>query len=236
MLADGESIEAAAVLASCHPKQTFLSLIGEIDLPIQLSQDMHNLRARGTTAKLHLALSGPLELASGETVTRMHTGETLDDIERAFDPVKYGEVATKPVLDLWVPSVEDPSLCPPGHAVVSALVHGASHQVDSDEAREALADRAVAELKRCCPSIDDRIVAREMLLPSDLASRFQLSGGHVHHIEHAPDQMLFMRPAVSCAHYRTPVDGLWLAGSGCHPGGGITGAPGLLAAQAFARG
>jgi phytoene dehydrogenase-like protein len=165
----------------------------------------------------------------------MRTGETLDDIERAYDPAKYGEIATSPVLDVWVPSDDDPSLCPDGHAVVSALVHSASHQVKGDEARETLADRAVAELARFCPSLEERIVAREMLLPSDLESRFQLSGGHIHHVEHAPDQMLFMRPVVDCAHYRTPVEGLWLAGSGCHPGGGITGAPGLLAAQALAN-
>jgi phytoene dehydrogenase-like protein len=232
-LADGERIDAGDVIATCDPKQAFLSLIGEADLGIGLSEDVHKFRTRGTTAKLHLGLSGPLELGSGEAVTRMHTGESLDDIERAFDAVKYGEMAVRPVLDVWVPSVDDPKLCPDGHAVVSALVHFASPGLSGDALRTTLADRAVAELSRFCPSLKPRIVARELLLPSDLQARFQLSGGHLYHGEHAPDQWLFMRPTVECAHYRTPIDGLWLGGSGCHPGGGITGAPGLLAARAL---
>lgn len=93
----------------------------------------------------------------------------------------------------------------------------------------------VAALARVCPSVTDRIVARRVRTPTDLAADLSLSGGHVHHGEHAFDQLLCMRPSVDCAQYTTPIAGLYLCGSGVHPGGGITCAPGALSRRQYCR-
>jgi phytoene dehydrogenase-like protein len=238
-LASGERIPASRVLATCDPKQLFSKLIGAERLPVLLAEDARRLRARGTTAKLHLGLSGALELADGTVVEALRTGETLDDLERAFDPAKYGELPSRPALDVWVPSMRDPSLVDErGHQVVSILVHQVTHDLAGgwDAAlRERLADSVVAELARYCPALANRIVAREVLAPPDLAERYRLTQGHIHHAEHALDQLHFMRPTVDCAKYASPIAGLYLGGSGSHPGGGITCAPGALAARAMLR-
>jgi len=238
VLATGETIEAAQVVATCDPKQTFLSLIGSHRIGVTLADDIRHLRVRGTSAKVHLGLTGPLELAGGEAISALRTGETLDAIERAFAAVKYRGFSKRPVLDVRVPSQQDDSLCPDGHSVVSLMVHFAARELEggwNDAQRDALGDAAISELERYCPGVRDKIVAREVLTPADLERRYRLTGGHIHHGEHALDQLLFMRPTVDCAEYTTPVRGLFLGGSGSHPGGGVTCAPGALAARAVLK-
>jgi phytoene dehydrogenase-like protein len=234
VLEGGEEIAADVVVATCDPRQTFLGLVGVRQLPQRLGADVRALRMRGTTAKVHLALSGPLELADGTALECLRTGDRLDDLERAFDPAKYRRLPERPMIEAraWA----SPDLCPEGHTVVSLMVHHAPFDLEggwNDAQREALGDIAVTELARHCPKVTERIVARQVLSPADLASRYRLSGGHLHHGEHAIDQLLFMRPTVDCARYRTPIAGLWLGGSGSHPGGGITCAPGALCARAI---
>jgi phytoene dehydrogenase-like protein len=234
-----ETLEADAILSTVDPKQTFLALVGEQRLPLDLATDIRNFRARGTIAKLHLALSGPLALADGTEIEALVTGDTLDDLERAFDPLKYGTYATAPILDVRVPTVADPKLSPvDGHHVVTALVHFAPQTLEAhgdgawtDEHRDALMEAAIAQLSRHCPAVGSQIVAKELWTPADIASRYGTTGGHIHHGEPALDQLLFMRPTVDCANYATPIPGLFLGGSGSHPGGGATCAPGALAAR-----
>ncbi len=225
-LADGEEITPSLVVSACDPKQTFLDLVGQRWLPTRLARDCTNIRSRGTTAKVHLALSAPLQqAASSEPFDILRTGESLDDLERAFDAVKYRRFSERPVLEVRQPSPE----------VASILVHFAPYDLEggwNDAQREALGDAVVRELARHCPNVTDVVEAREVLTPADLEARYGLTEGHIHHGEHAPDQLLFMRPTIECAHHRTPVEGLWLCGSGTHPGGGITCAPGMLAAEA----
>ncbi|HZO17106.1 MAG TPA: NAD(P)/FAD-dependent oxidoreductase [Polyangiaceae bacterium] len=235
VLEDGETIPCTRVLATCDPKQTLLRLIGPQRLPVRLADDIQLLRTRGTTAKLHLALSGQLELADGTAVEALRTGETLDDLERAFDPAKYRELPERPALEARVPSLRDTSLVPQGgHHVVSVMVHHASADLDwTKETRARLTERVIDELARYCPTLRERIVASELIAPPDLAERYRLTGGHIHHGEHGLDQLLFMRPTVDCAKYATPVNGLFFGGSGSHPGGGLTCAPGALAARAL---
>ena len=129
-----------------------------------------------------------------------------------------------------------PSLAPEGHHVVSILVHGVPRDLDggwTDARSDELMKRTLARLATVSPSCGDRIVAHEVLTPADLERDYRLTGGHVHHGEHGLDQMLSMRPVSSCARYATPLPGLFLCGSGSHPGGGITGAPGMLGAAAM---
>ena len=191
---------------------------------------------RGVTAKMHLGIRGHLEDRTGESVEVMRTGESLDDLERAFDALKYGEFSEQPILDVVVPSMEDPKLAPADHHVVSVMVHFAPYDLRAgwgDEQKQLLEERVLKVLETNCPGVRDRIVASELLTPQDIETRYGAVGGHIFHAEHAPDQLLFMRPTIQCAQYRTPVPGLYLCGSGSHPGGGMTGMPGLLGARAI---
>jgi phytoene dehydrogenase-like protein len=240
VLASGEAIDAGAVAASCDPRTLFLELAPPASLPVAFEHRASVVRARGTTAKVHLALDRRLEFAAapGARVERARTAGTLDDLERAFDPVKYGRFSETPALDIHVPSVASPDAAPDGCDSVSLLVHFAPHALAggwTDAAREELGDAAVAALERVAPGVRGAIVAREVLTPADIAARYGASGGHIHHVEHALDQ-LAMRPTLATMRYRTPVANLYLCGSGSHPGGGATCAPGALGAAAILSG
>lgn len=235
-LASGEEVAASAVLSTVDPKQTLLDLVGPPWLPLDLDRAARVYRMRGCTAVVRIALSGPLVTTAGTTVEALRTGETLDEIERAWDAARYRAIPEAPVLDVRVPSVADPSLCPPGHAVVTAHAHAAPCDLAggwTEEARHRLGDAVLAALAAVAPSVRDRLVAMQLLTPSDLAERFRLHGGHLLHGEHAPDQLLCFRPALSAGRYATPIPGLFLGGGGSHPGGGLHLASGALAARAI---
>jgi phytoene dehydrogenase-like protein len=241
-LASGEPIDAATVVATSDPKRAFLDLIPPGTLPIRIEEEFRRIRMRGTAAKVHLALDGPLELAArpGQRWERVRIGGGhVDDLERAFDAVKYREVAARPHLEIRVPSVVDPTLAPDGHHVVSILVSYVSHDVDggwTKKRRADLLESVVATLERYAPEVRRRIVGQELLAPPDIEERYALTGGQLHHGEPALDQMLVLRPAPSAARYRTAVPGLYLGGSGSHGGGGVTFAAGALAAEAALAG
>lgn len=241
-LASGESIDAPVVLSSADPKRTMLRLLAPGSLPIKIEEEFHRLRCRGTAAKVHLALSGPLELAGDPG--RLHEairigGGHVDELERAFDAIKYRSASSRPHLEIRVPSVSDATLAPAGHHVVSILASFAPYDLAggwTDEARTRLGETVIAALEGHAPGVRSRIVASEVLTPIDLEEHFALTGGQLHHGEIALDQLLVMRPAPSAARYATPVPGLYLGGSGSHPGGGVRVTAGLLAAEAVLAG
>lgn len=237
-LASGETIDAPLVLSSADPKRTMLGLLAPGTLPLRIEEEFERLRSRGSAAKVHLALSGPLNLAGSDgrldEAIRIGGGH-VDDLERAFDAIKYRRFSERPHLEIRVPTVADPSLAPSGHHVVSILASYAPYGLDGGwtaETRERLGDAVISVLERHAPDVRQRIVAREVLTPADLETRFALTGGQLHHGELALDQLLMMRPAPSAARYRTAVPGLFLGGSGSHPGGGVRPTAGLLAAEA----
>lgn len=239
-LASGETIDAAVVLSSADPKKTMLSLVAPGSLPITIEEEFRRFRARGSAAKVHLALSGPLELpaSTGRHEALRIGGGHIDDLERAFDAVKYRQFSARPNLDVRVPTVADASLAPQDHHVVSILSSYAPYALEggwTDEARQALGESVVAELERHAPAVRERIVAMEVLSPADLEREFALTGGQIHHGELALDQLLVLRPAPSAARYATSVPGLYLGGAGSHPGGGVRPTAGLLAAEAILR-
>jgi phytoene dehydrogenase-like protein len=241
ILETGETLAASAVLCACDPKTALLDLLDPRVLPIGTTQRIENFRTRGTTAKLHLALDALPRFLGRPDATFEHasTGETLDDLERAFDPVKYGELPKNPHLDLRFPSLSDAELAPPGKHVASILVHFVPRELEggwSDSKRDELQGIVLAKLRTFLPDLDRLVVACETLTPADLEERHGLPGGHVFHGEHALDQLHFMRPEPDCARHATPIDGLFLASSGSHPGGGITCGPGALAARAALTG
>lgn len=239
VLKNGETISAPIVAASCDPRHTFLDLVPANQLERRQKSRFQHFRGIGTTAKVNLALNRHLEFngRSGEKIAFARTGYHLDQIEKTFDACKYGQFAASPILDIHIPTVSDPDLAPPGHSVVSILVHFVPYALrpkwDRDQI-EKLGHTVVATLAQYAPGVADAIVAREILSPADLETRYGPVHGHIFHGEHALDQLI-LRPTPECARYQTPIKGLYLCGSGSHPGGGITCGPGALAAAVIAR-
>jgi len=237
-LASGETLAAPVVLATCDPRRTFLDLVAPGTLPLAFEEEVGRIRSRGTSAQLRLALSGPLELAGhpGESHEEIRLGGGhVDDLERAFDAIKYRRFSERPHLEIRVPSLSDPSLAPAGGAVVSILASFAPSQLEGGwtaASRRAFTEAALSRLEAAAPGTRSRIVAQELLTPDDIAARFGVTGGQIHHVEPALDQLFVLRPSASTARFSTPVAGLFLGGSGSHGGGGVTATAGLLAADA----
>jgi phytoene dehydrogenase-like protein len=242
-LESGAEIAAQAVVSAVDPRQTFLNLTDPADLPPSFLERVRHYRARGVTAKINLALSDlPVFRALGGDAVplrgRLLIAPGLDYLERAFDAAKYGEVSEHPWLELSVPSVTDPTLAPAGQHVLSVVAHFAPFDLRGRswaDAREPLYQSVMRVLVEHAPDLDRLVTARQVITPEDLERVWGLSGGHIFHGELALDQLWVARPLLGWAQYRTPLPGLYLAGAGTHPGGGLTGLPGLLAAGEVER-
>lgn len=238
-LASGETIDAPIVLSSADPKRTLLKLLAPGTLPLKIEDEARRVRSRGSAAKIHLALSGPLEIGGGQHEAIRIGGGHVDDLERAFDAIKYRRFSEHPHLEIRIPTVADPTLAPAGHHVVSILASFAPYALDggwTPESREQLGDAVLAVLEKHAPGVRSKLVAKEVLTPVDLETTFALTGGQLHHGELALDQLLMMRPVPSAPRYQTTIPGLFLGGSGSHPGGGVRPTAGLLAAEAVLAG
>lgn len=236
---DGESVRAKLVLASCDPKQTFLRLLGGAAVESTLRQSVRQYRMRGLSAKVNLALDKPLRFKGRDDlhVEFARTGQSLIHLEKDFDQAKYGCFSETPALDIHVASVSNPKSAPQGHASVSILVHGVPYELDggwTDAKKEALGSAVVQTLGAHVKDLDGSIVAQQVLTPLDVEEQFGVTGGHLFHGEHGLDQLL-VRPARQCARYATPIEGLYLCGAGSHPGGGLTCAPGFIAANTVVK-
>ena len=234
---DGETIESYTVVSSADPKTTVLDLVGARHFETRFVHRVNNLRGQGNVAKLHLALDSlPTVPGLGPDglVNRLLVAPDDAYVERAFNPAKYGEYSTEPVMEISFETATDSSLAPSGKHVMSAVVQYAPYALKggwTQEARDGFTRRALEVLGRYMPDLKNRIIDSELLTPVDLEGEFQMAGGHWHHVELAFDQFLFVRPVAGAAQYRMPLDGLWLCGAGAHPGGGISGAPGRNAAN-----
>jgi len=234
-LADDDTLDASIVAASCDAKTTFLNLVGGRKIDPVFQEHVEHIRMRGTTAKVNLALSSPLRFScrSDLQIERARIGETLVELEKAHDAVKYQQFSELPMLDVLCPVTDDQA----GATVVSIIAHFVPYELHggwSEARREQLGDVVVESLARYAPEIKSSIVGREVLSPADIEQRFGVTGGHIHHGEHALDQLI-VRPTPECARYATPIAGLFLCGSGSHPGGDLTCAPGSLAAGVIAK-
>jgi phytoene dehydrogenase-like protein len=235
VLDNGDVIQAGRVVSSADPQTTFLNLVGARHLEIGFTNRVRRLRCDGLVAKLHLALDSlPNFSGLDRPDGRIVLAPSLDAIEFAFDGSKYGECPEIPVLEVTVPSLDDPDLAPDGKHVLSAHVMYAPRERKggwNDTAREDLAERALAVLEANAPGLGRHVIGQELLTPTDIEARHGVTGGHWHHTEFALDQMLMMRPTYEAAQYRTPINGLWLCGAGAHPAGDLTGAAGHNAAR-----
>lgn len=239
LLEDGREIAATAVISNADPKRTLLDLVDPIDLDPAFLSRIRNYRCRGTVAKINLALSS-LPAFTGITSHaalrgRLHIGPSLDYLERAFDASKYGEISKQPYLDVTIPTLTDPSLAPPGKHVLSVSAQFAPYQLargrDWESGRSELLANVMQTLERHAPGITAVVEHAQVLTPIDLEGTYGLTGGHIYHGEPSLDQLFTMRPVLGWARYETPISGLFLCGSGTHPGGGITGGPGQNAAR-----
>ncbi|MEM7221984.1 MAG: NAD(P)/FAD-dependent oxidoreductase [Pseudomonadota bacterium] len=235
-LDDGTTVPADRVVSNADPKRTFLELLGPGELDTGFLRRIKHLRMRGTAAKLNLALDGLpgfRGLSPEDLMGRILVAPSADYVERAFNHVKYGELSDKPALEITLPTLQDASLAPGGKHVCSVVVHYAPYDLKGgwDQAREAFADKLIAQLAHYAPDLPDKLVARQLITPLDLERDFRMTGGQWHHGELALDQFYMLRPVPGAGQYATPLPGLYLCGAGCHPGGGVMGAAGLNAAK-----
>ena len=233
---DGGTVGARVVASNADPKRTFLHLVDPGELGPEFLNHVRNFEMNGVVAKVNFALDGAprWSLAGSGVPPHFHVCPSLEYIERAYDDAKYGKPSTAPFLDVTVPTVADPDLAPPGKHVMLVLIQYAPFALRHgswDTEGKKLAERATAILEEFMPGLERLILHRQVLTPVDLQERFGLTEGHIYHGEMTLDQSLVLRPVPGWSRYRTPVEGLYLCGSGAHPGGGITGAPGYNAAR-----
>ncbi|WP_274627025.1 phytoene desaturase family protein [Arvimicrobium flavum] len=235
-LASGEEVSAKTVISAINPRSTFLELVGARQLDTGFVSKLKNIRMKGNVAKLHLALDRVPEfpgLPSQFRAGRLVIAPSADHVERAFNPAKYGEFSPEPVMEITLPSLIDPSLAPEGKCVLSANVQFAPYALKEgwETGKPKLMAAIMAQLEAHAPGVGASVLHSELLTPADIEARYLMPGGHWHHGELQADQMLMSRPVSGWSGYETPVEGLFLCGAGSHPGGGISGVPGLNAAR-----
>jgi len=239
LLSTGEEIHAKVVVSNADPKRTLLKLTDPTHLSPDFVQRLQHYRGNGTVAKVNLALSGlPTFTAlkngdAGPLKGRIHIGNEIDYLERAFDESKYGNFSRQPYLEATIPSLTDPTLAPEGKHVMSIYMQYAPYKLKGDweEQRKALGQTVVQTLAQYAPNLPELILTHQIITPLDLEEKYGLTGGQIFHGELALDQFFTMRPLLDWARYRTPVEKLFLCGSGTHPGAGLTGGSGANAAR-----
>jgi phytoene dehydrogenase-like protein len=239
----GDELTANAVVSGMEPRRTFMNLVGESELPDGLATDLRRYKLRGSSGKVNIALDSFPEFSCRPGIGPHVMGDiavapSIDYLSRAYDEAKYGNFSSRPYLNVVFPSLFDPSMAPPGKHVLSAFVQYAPyHLADGPESwpskRAAFGDTVLDTLEEYSPGIREKVLHMQVLTPWDLEQEFGLTEGNIFHGELSLDQLLFQRPAPGWARYRTPIRNLWLAASGAHPGGGVMGSPGALAARAM---
>ena len=244
VLADGEEILAHTVASNLDPRRTFLELMDAADLPDEFLGGIRKFRCEGTSLKMNLALRGlpeftafpgdPPGTAGPQHRATMHLCPSVEYIERAWDDAKYGRPSQSPLVEMTIPTMYDPTLAPEGRHIMGIFLQYAPYTLKNsnwDLERDRYTERILDVIEEYCPNIRSIIEHKQTLTPLDLERRFGITGGNIFHGEMALDQMFVLRPLAGWARLRTPVRGLYLCGSGAHPGGGVMGAPGHNAAR-----
>jgi phytoene dehydrogenase-like protein len=240
-LESGEEIHAKVVLSSVDSRLTYLGLLEPGTLDPEFEEEVRRFKFRGSSGKVNMAvdrlpdfsclpgegdhLRGAISFSAG-----------IDDMERAYDDAKYGRWSKRPYIDMIIPTLVDPSMAPPGKHVISCFVQYAPYKLDPslgtwDDNREAFGDAVIDRIAEVAPNIRDIILHRQVLTPLDIERRFGLTEGNIFQGELSLEQLFFNRPVPGYARFKTPVKDLWLCGSSTHPGGGIMGANGRIAAM-----
>ncbi len=241
VLCNGDEIRARAVVSNADPKRTFLGLVGEKDLEPEFARQVRNIRMEGCSMKINLALTGlprfkaiPASSPLPYHKATIHICPDMDYIERAWDDAKYGRPSKHPLLEITIPTAYDDSIAPSGKHLMGIFLQYTPYRLveaDWHTAKDKYADKVMDLVEEYAPGFKNLVLARQVLSPLDLEETFGLTGGNIFHGEMDVGQLFFLRPVPGWARYRTPIRGLYLCGSGTHPGGGVMGAPGYNAAR-----
>jgi phytoene dehydrogenase-like protein len=245
VLRDGSEYRARVLISNADPKRTFFDLVGRQHLAPEFATQLDGYRCEGASFKINLALG---ELPSfkalpGTTLGPQHKGTThicpsMDSLERAWDDAKFGAPSREPLLEITIPTAYDQSLAPPGKHIMSIFAQYAPYRLREgawEQERQKFIDRCLDLLADYAPNIRGAVEHVHALSPVDLEQQFGLTGGNIFHGELSLDQLFAFRPVAGWARYATPIRDLYLCGSGTHPGGGVTGAPGYNAAREILR-
>jgi phytoene dehydrogenase-like protein len=242
-LEDGDEIYADRIISSLDPNLTFLKLLDPSLLPDDLKAALRRYNFRGSSGKVNLALDAAPDFTcmpgfGPHLRGAISISPSIDYIERAYDAAKYGDIPNRPYIDVIIPSMIDPDMAPPGKHVMSCFVQYAPYDLKQgtwEERREEFGDVVIDTLAEYIPNLKDIILHRQVLSPWDIEQMTGLTQGNIFQGELSLSQLFFLRPAPGLASYRTPLRNYYQCGSGTHPGGGISGAPGRLAALAILK-
>jgi phytoene dehydrogenase-like protein len=247
-LDNGDEFHARTIISSLDPHRSYLQLVNDKELPSEFADAIRRYKFKGSSAKVNLALSELpqftcMQNKSATLRAMAHRGAfsispSMDYVERAYGDAKYGEFSKRPYMDIVFPSMIDPGMAPPGKHVMSCFVQYAPYKVNggwTDQKREALGDAVVDTIAQFAPNFKSTILHRQVVTPLDIERVTGLTEGNIFQGELALHQLFFFRPAPAWSRYNSPIDGYWNCGSGTHPGGGIMGASGRLAALEILR-
>jgi phytoene dehydrogenase-like protein len=240
-LQNGDELRAKIVLSAADPKRTFLQFVDGKHLPDEFVQSIRNFRVRGSSGKVNIALNALPDFTCLPGEGPLHRGAisispSIDYIERAYDEAKYGQYSKNPYIDMIIPSMIDRDMAPPGHHVMSCFVQYAPYDIEggwNDAKREAFGETVISTIEKYAPNIRKCIVGQQVITPADIERIAGITGGNIFHGELLLHQLFFFRPSPQWADFRTPLPGYYFGAAGAHPGGGVMGAPGKLAADAI---
>jgi len=245
ILESGEEIEAGAVLSSLDVRRTFIDLLEPGSVDPEFEAEVRRFKFRGSSGKVNLALDALPSFTclpgEGEHLRgAMSMSPSTDEMEQAYDDAKYGRWSARPYVDVIIPTLVDPSMAPPGKHIMSCFVQYAPYKLDPalgswDDNREAFGDAVVNRIAEFAPDLPSKILYRQVQTPLDIERTTGLSEGNIFQGELSLEQLFFSRPVPGWARFKTPIRDLWLCGSATHPGGGIMGANGRIAALELLR-
>jgi phytoene dehydrogenase-like protein len=221
------------------PHRTFLKLMDPASLNAEFVEEVRRYKLRGSSGKVNLALDGLPDFKclpgpGAHLRGAISISPSVEYMERAYDDAKYGDFSRRPYIDVVIPSLTDPSVAPPGKHVMSCFVQYAPFKLREgtwDQKKEAFGDTVIDTLSEYAPNLRKLILHRQVVTPLDLDREWGLTEGNIFQGELSLEQLFFLRPVAGWARYRTPVRNLYMCGSATHPGGGIMGAPGRIAAR-----
>ncbi|HEV8402450.1 MAG TPA: NAD(P)/FAD-dependent oxidoreductase [Candidatus Limnocylindrales bacterium] len=244
-LASGEEIHADSILSSLDAHRTFLGLLEAGTLEAGFEEEVRRFKFRGSSGKVNLAVDRLPDFSCLPGVGEHLRGAisfspSIDEMETAYDDAKYGHFSRKPYIDMIIPTLVDPTMAPPGKHVISCFVQYAPYKLAPelgtwDDQRDAFGDAVVDRISEFAPGFRDSILFRNVQTPLDIERTTGLTEGNIFQGELSLEQLFFNRPVPGYARFRTPVRDLWLCGSATHPGGGIMGANGRIAALEVLR-
>ena len=245
VLESGEEIRAASILSSLDSRRTFIDLLEPGTLDPSFEEEIRRFKFRGSSGKVNLAVDRLPDFrclpGEGEHLRgAISFSPSIDEMETAYDDAKYGRFSRRQYVDMIIPTLVDPTMAPPGKHVISCFVQYAPYKLASglgtwDDQREAFGDAVIDRIAEFAPNIRDVILYRDVQTPLDIERTTGLSEGNIFQGELSLEQLFFNRPVPGYARFRTPVRDLWLCGSATHPGGGIMGANGRIAALEVLR-